>query len=57
MFDSNSKDWVSSSLSYSELLHDFKIEDIDEEEAKTITKNKLPDDKYLHHYKLINGEL
>ena len=41
MFDSNSKDWVSSSLSYSELLHDFKIEDIDEEEAKTIPKNNI----------------
>lgn len=57
MFDPNSKDWVSSPLSYSELLHDFKIEDIDEEEAKIIAKNKLPDDKYLHYYKLINGEL
>ena len=40
MFDPNSKDWVSSPLSYSELLLYFKIEEIDEE-AKIIPKNNI----------------
>ena len=41
MFDPNSKDWVSSPLSYSELLLYFKIEEIDEEEEKIIPKNNI----------------
>ncbi|MGM9874198.1 MAG: hypothetical protein ACI31G_04805 [Bacilli bacterium] len=54
MYDINKKDWVITKLTYSQLLHDFQIIEIDEDKAKEISNNNLPIELYQKYQDLIN---
>ena len=54
-YDRKSKQWITSKISFSRLLHDFRVERIEEEEAVKITGNKLPEKEYREYCDMISG--
>ena len=54
-YDRKSKQWITSKISFSRLLHDFRVERIEEEEAVTITGNNLPETEYREYCDMISG--
>ena len=55
MYDRKNKNWVSSKISFSQMLHDFRFREISEEEAKKITGNHLPIELYQAHCDLLSN--
>ncbi|MGM9665124.1 MAG: hypothetical protein ACI3XX_01120 [Eubacteriales bacterium] len=54
-YDKESKQWITSKISFSRLLHDFRVKEIGEEEAKEITGNNLPEGEYRDYCDMLSG--
>lgn len=55
MYDRKNRSWFSSKISFSQMLHDFRYREIDEEEAKKITGSHLPIEQYHAHCDLLSS--
>ncbi|MGM9969410.1 MAG: hypothetical protein ACI35S_03335 [Anaeroplasma sp.] len=55
VYNSKNKEWVTSKLTFSQLLHDFITKEISEETAKEITDGNLPLTQYQHYCELISS--
>lgn len=56
MYDENKKEWVISKITFSMLIHDFQMEEINEAKAKEITNDNLPTNEYQKYYDLLNNK-
>lgn len=54
-YDEKLKTWRSSRVSYSQFLHDFNVEVVDEDRARAITGGNLPDEKYAEYRRFTGG--
>ncbi|MGN0823787.1 MAG: hypothetical protein ACI4MB_01820 [Candidatus Coproplasma sp.] len=54
-YDRKRRQWIISKISFSQLLHDFRVEQIDKEKAKELTGDNLPIEAYCKYCDMLSN--